>query len=665
MSHAFRKTLLAGLSLFAMAPAVHAQDQAGDKAPPPATNDDKPVEVVITGAGYHVTKDSLMSHIDVLSRAELDQKAASGIGDTLAYMPGIRSSSFAPGASRPMIRGLDGFRVLVLNNGMGVVDVSALSPDHAVPSSPTEAKRVEVLRGPSALAYGGNAIGGVVNVIDDRIPNQAPADGLEGTFAAQASSADSGVQAAINLKTGKGPWVFTFDAFRHTSQDYSTPVPPTLSPADTRDHQTNSATDMRNVGAGFSYVGEHGYGGLSYKTTDYTYGVAVNDDVEIELHQQRWDARAQHDIAFAGFTRLDAAAGYSDYHHAEIEDGHIGTQFFSTGSEARLALVRDNVGKVSGTIGISGFDRDFRAVGDEAFVPSTATSQAGIFTQYRYDAGPWGIEGGVRFDKTSLSSVGFARDFNTASGAVGGFYRPNDHGFIGLSLTRSERAPSEVELLANGPHEGTEQFILGDAAFKTEVGSSLELTGHWLIDSDNRFAVDAHIYASHFDRFIDLRPTGDSEDGLQVFQYVQTDADLHGLELEANTRLFDWRGQTFKLDASYDYVHGETAIGPVVRIPPQALTLKLESAGGGWKSYAEVRGVAARDKDLAAFETPTDGYVTVNLFTSYKLPQMSGATVYAELRNATDAEMREATSATKDSVVDPGRSLRVGLTWNF
>ena len=191
---AFKSCLLGGFSALALATAVHAQEAQ-----------ETPTEVVITGSGYHIPKDALMSHVDVVTRAQIDQKPAQGLGDMLAYMPGIRSSSFAPGASRPMIRGLDGFRVLVLNNGMGVVDVSALSPDHAVPSSPTEAKRIEVLRGPSALAYGGNAIGGIVNVIDDRISNLAPAKGYEGTLALQASSVDRGLQGAFDIKAGKGP----------------------------------------------------------------------------------------------------------------------------------------------------------------------------------------------------------------------------------------------------------------------------------------------------------------------------------------------------------------------------------------------------------------------------------------------------------------------------
>ncbi|HTM80908.1 TonB-dependent receptor [Asticcacaulis sp.] len=661
-----KSALFASLSVFALTLATGAA-HADEPVP------DQPTEVVITGSGYRISKDALMSHVDILTRDQIDQKPAAGLGDLLAYLPGIRSSSFAPGASRPMIRGLDGFRVLVLNNGMGVVDVSALSPDHAVPSSPTEAKRIEVLRGPSALAYGGNAIGGIVNVIDDRIPSQAPAKGYEGTVALQGSSVDQGLQGAFDIKAGKGPWVFTFDAFKHKTSDYSIPVPAeTLAfteaageAPDTSTKQHNSFQDMKNVGAGVSYIGDFGFVGLSYKKTDYLYGTAIDSGVSIDLHQTRWDARGAFNLNWAGFNRLDASAGYSDYDHAEIEDGALGTQFLSKGSEFRTALIRDGQGKWSGTVGLSGLKRDFEAIGDEAFVPSTTTKQAGVFSQYRYDDGAWGLEGGARVDDTRLTSAATAydKDFNTLSASFGGFYRPSDHSFVGLSLTRSERAPSDVELLADGPHAGTSQFIIGDPDFRTEIGYSLELTGHVVIDHDNRFAIDAHVYTSHFDNFIDLRPTGAVDDDLPVFQYVQTDADLYGLEIEANTRLFTLGAQAIALDVSYDYVHGQTSIGPIIRIPPQALTLKLESKGGKWDSYFEVRGVDARKDRLAAFETPTGGYVTANIFTSYKIrPDTS---LFAEVRNIGDVEMREATSSTKDAVVDPGRNLRVGLVYNF
>jgi iron complex outermembrane recepter protein len=665
-THAGVSALLLGAGMTAFAAA---------QAAPEAEADKPKEEIVVTGTGYRVSKEALLSHVDVLTRAQLEEKPAAGLGDTLAYLPGIRSSSFAPGASRPMIRGLDGVRVQVLNNGMGAIDVAALSPDHAVPSNPAEAKRIEVLRGPSALAYGGNAIGGIVNVIDDRIPSSVTTRAVEGTFSAQGSTVDRGKEAALTLKTGTGPWVFSLDGFKHKSFDYKTPVPPELKsfsdaegePADTRKSQTNAFQDMSNIGAGVAYVGAFGVVGLSAKSTDYTYGTAIEQDVSIGMTQKRYDALADMNINFAGFNHLKVQGGYSDYHHTEFEGEDVGTQFFSKGSELRAALSRDGQGDISGTVGINLGKRDFSALGEESFVPKSTTEQEGVFSQFRLDKSVFGFEGGVRWDQSKVSSdqVAFDRTFSTVSGAFGSFYRPNDHAFFGLSLTRAERAPTDVELLANGPHAATAQFIIGDANFKTELGYSLEANGHILIDAHNRLAVDAHVYTSRFDDFIDLRATGETEDGLPVFAYVQTNAKLYGLEFEAHGDLAKLHSQQLSFELGYDYVHGESDLGPISRIPPQAVTLKLLSAGALTKGHIEIRHVTDRKDDLAEFETPTKGYTTTNLFISRKLETFKGASVHAELRNAFDVEMREATSATKDAVVGPGRSLVVGLSYDF
>ncbi|ESQ73756.1 TonB-dependent receptor [Asticcacaulis sp. AC402] len=667
----FRRTrLVTSLSVLALSSAlvtaVHAQDV-----------EDAPVEVVITGTAYGVSKDALMSNVDILTRDDISRKPSQGLGAMLATLPGVRSSAFAPGASRPSIRGLDGFRVLVLNNGMGAVDASAVSPDHAVSTDPMEARRIEVLRGPSALIYGGNAIGGIVNIIDDRIATTVARPGVEGRVTAQASSVDKGTQLGFNAKTGTGPLVFTFDALRRTSEDYDTPVGPESrymtdsegEPRDIGDHQDNTAVDLENYGAGVSYIGDFGFIGLSAKTTDLHYGVPGHahgeeeGPVTIGLKQTRYDVRSQFNLAFAGFNKLQADGGYSDYEHTEFEGDETGTQFFSTGHELRVSLLRSQMGALSGTVGFNLSKRDFEAIGDEAFVPSTTTDEVGVFTQYRLDNGTWGVEGGARLDRKAIKAVtGFSRDFDNLSASLGGFWRPSDHAFFGLSLTRSERAPSDVELLADGPHAGTGAYELGNAAFDSEVGNSLELTGHWLMDEHSAFTLDAHLYTSNFDGFIDLRPTGEAQDGLPVFAYVQTGANFHGFELEGGGNLWSGHGQVLRLDLTYDYVHGKSDLGPIARIAPSALAARLSYEAPKWDAHAEVRHVADAN-DLAAFELPTDGYTAVNLFASYHL---TGATsVFAEVRNLTDTEIREHTSVQKDIVVGAGRSLRVGMIWNF
>lgn len=658
--------------------------------PSPPQKDEEITEIVVTGTAYGVSKDALMSNVDVLSRAAIDQKPAQGLGDMLASLPGVRSSAFAPGASRPVIRGLDGFRVLLLNNGMGAIDASAVSPDHATATDPVEAQRIEVLRGPSALIYGGNAIGGIVNIIDDRIASTPAKNGVEGRFTAQASSVDNGKQLGLNVKTGQGPWVFTADALKRKSDDYETPVGPEsrrLTDAegeepDTGDHQLNSAVDLSAYGAGLSYVGDFGFAGLSVKHTDTLYGVPGHSHgdeehdheeedheheeegpVTIGLKQTRYDFRSSFNIGFAGFNKLTADAGYTDYEHTEFEGDEVGTRFLSDGYEARVNLIRQKMGDVSGAVGFNLLERNFEAIGAEAFVPSSTTKEFGAYAQSRLDKGTWGIEGGLRGDRKEITSAGFSKDFDNLSGSLGGFWKPSDHSFFGLSVTRSERAPSDVELLADGPHAGTGAYEIGDATLDSEVGYSLEATGHWQMDHHSAFSFDAHLYSSKFDNFIDLRPTGDTEDGLPVYRYVQTDADFWGFELEGGVNLWNRGAQTVRLDLAYDFVRGKSDLGDIARIAPPAVTATLGYDGERWKSHVEVRHVTAADEHLAEFETPTDAYTAVNVFGSYWVnPKVS---VFAELRNATDEEIREHTSVQKDIMVGAGRNLRAGLTYRF
>jgi iron complex outermembrane recepter protein len=322
------------------------------------------------------------------------------------------------------------------------------------------------------------------------------------------------------------------------------------------------------------------------------------------------------------------------------------------------------MGELSGVVGFNYLNRDFEAIGEEAFVPSTNTQEAGLYAQYRLDKGLWGIEGGARLDTKKIKSdeVAFSKDFNSVSASLGGFWRPTDHNFFGLSLTRSERAPSEPELLANGPHAGTGAYEIGNPAIDSEIGYSLEATGHIMIDQHSRFSLDAHIYSSQFDGFIDLRPTGLVIDDLPVFVYTQTDATFSGIELEAGVNLWREGTRSVRLDMGYDYVKADSDLGNIARISPQSLSATLGYQGDRFDSHIEVRHVKKAD-NLAEFELPTRSYTAINLFTSY---QLSGPiSLFGEIRNLTNEEMREHTSAQKDILVGPARNFRGGLIWKF
>lgn len=648
-------------------------------------------EVVVTAAPYTVTLDSATTAVDILRRDDLDQAPSGGLGDVLAGVAGVRSTFFGPGASRPVIRGLSGPRVLVLSNGLGQVDASALSPDHAVATDPQEAERIEVLRGPSALAYGGSAIGGVVNVIDDRIAT-APIDGVKGRLLATGSTVDDGWMTSGALRAGLGAWVVSIDGARRKTKDYEVPTFPESRrqleadgeewPGPIDSEVENTFTELTAYGAGLSYVGERGYLGFSVKRTETDYGVpghaheheehegeegeehdAEEAAVAIDLEQTRYDLRGEYRMDLGLFEKVRFAGGYADYTHKELEGDEVGTRFFSEGWEGRLELIQAERNGWQGAVGVQGLWRDFEAQGEEAFVPPTKTKEFGVFTLQRYDRDGWGVEGGLRLERRELESTLGDRNFTAISGSLGGFIRPADGWFFSLSGSRTERAPSQEELFADGPHPATRSYERGDPGLDSEVSYSVDLTGHYSRDNWN---VDAHLFAAKYDGFIDLRPTGaEHEDShLPIHQFVQTDATFYGAEVEGSYRLWQDGERSFRLEATADYVHGKTDLGPPARIPPWSVTGRGVFEGDWWTGQLEVRRLGGQNR-VAALELPTDGYTMLNASVTFRPLDDKDFKVFVEGRNLTDAEAREHASFLKDIAPLPGRNLRVGVGYRF
>jgi iron complex outermembrane receptor protein len=639
----------------------------------PAVAQQKDVsEVVVTGAPYVVSLDSTTTSVDVVKREDLDAAAPGGLGDVLAGLPGVRSSFFGPGASRPVIRGLTGPRVLVLTNGVGMIDASSLSPDHQVATDPQEAERIEVLRGPSALAYGGSAIGGVVNIIDDRIPSTV-ADGFHGRLLGEGSSVDDGHMASGAVKLGAGNWVFSLDGLRKEGDDYEIPVPQISQrlaaaeglPAPDRDgtRVVNSALELSAYGGGVSYVGGQGYGGLSIKRTETTYGTVAEEDVTIGLRQTRVDAHGALDLDLGPFEKVKFAAGWADYKHTEFEGDEVGTTFLSKGYEARLELVQPDRGGWQGAVGFQGLHRDFDAIGEEALIPATKISEAGVFALQRLDKDSWGVEGGVRLDTRKLDSLVGERDFTNVSASVGAFARPAAGWFLGASASRSSRAPTEEELFALGPHPATAQYEVGDSGLGKEVSYSLDLTAHY---GDGPWDLDLHGFLVKYDGFIDLTPSGaeDAESGFPVFAFVQTGAKFYGMELEASYRLWRDGERSFQLESAADFVHGETDFGPAVRVPPWSVTGRAVFNGGWWSGKLEIRQVGDQDR-VAAFELPTDGYRTLNASLEFTPFENRDIRIFIDGRNLNDVEAREHASFLKDVAPLPGRNIRIGAGVKF
>lgn len=672
--HVTRALLLAAPAWAVLAAAAAAQN-------PPSEPADLG-EVIVTGAPFGVTDRASLLAVDVLDEEALGIAPAATLGDLVSGLPGVRSTAFSPGASRPVIRGLSGPRVQVLTNGLGMIDASSVSPDHQVAVDPAEARRIEIVRGPSTLVFGGSAIGGVVNIIDDRIPTQPAEGGVDGHVSAQYSSVDDGRSFGARLKANAGPLVLSLDGFTRDASDYDVPVFPESArllaeegeEAGDERSVANTFVELDQIGAGLSWIGPRGFLGASVRRVETTYGVPGHEHepdplapdaggVSIGLEQTRYDVRGELTFDAGPFSAARLSAGWADYAHTEFEGDEVGTQFFSEGAEGRLELIQRERGGWQGVVGAQLLDRTFDAVGDEAYVPRTEIAEQGLYTVQRYDRGRLGVEGGVRLDRRSLESPATKRDFTTVSASAGVFVRPSAPWFLGLSVARNERAPSEVELFAEGPHVATGAFEIGDADLDSEIATSIEGTAHF---AAGRFEADLHAYHADYDGFIDLRPTGqvDPDSDLPIFEYVQTQATFRGLEAEAQVSLWEDGDRSLVLSGAADWVRASSDLGPVARVPPWSATAGLDWTSRRFDAGLEVRHVGEQDR-TAAFERPTDSYTLVNLKGAVRPFADRDVTVFAEVHNLTDAEAREHASFQKDIAPLPGRNLRVGVTYRF
>lgn len=639
-------------------------------------------DVIVTATPYGVTQRATTIATDVLDEQALAVAPATSLGDLVNGMPGVRSTDFAPGASRPVIRGLSGPRVQVLTNGLGQIDASSVSPDHAVATDPGEATRIEIVRGPATLVYGGSAIGGVVNIIDNRIPEALPENGLEGRVATQYSSVDDGRGGSARVTAGLGRFAFTVDGVTRKTDDYDIPSPAisrVLAEAEGIERgeggtQPNSWSELNAWGVGGSYIGDKGFAGLSYKKTESEYGTVAEPEVFIELEQERWDARGEYRFDAGPFARVRGSYGHADYTHTEFEaPGEPGTIFNSDGWETRGELVQRERAGWNGAIGVQALERNFEAIGEEAFVPTVKVEEQGIYTVQRYDRDRYGFEGGLRYDRRTLNAVPIGetveieRQFDNWSASAAAFLRPRAGLFLGLSLSRTERAPSEVELFADGVHIATAAYETGDRDLDTEKVTTLEGSVH--LDK-GRFTGDLHLYKAWYDGFIDERATGDDfyfeeeDEYFPIFQFVQTDAEFHGFEVEAAYALWESGDSRLSLEGAADFVHADTDLGPAARIPPWSATARLAWTSTRWDLSGEVRHVGEQDR-LADFELPTEDYTMLNVSAAVRPFADRNVTVFAEAHNLTDEEAREHASFLKDIAPLPGRNLRVGVAYRF
>lgn len=652
--------------------------------------------IVVTSRPDAQALSEVAQAVTVLSGDELSLRIAPTLGETLATEPGVSSTYFGPGASRPVIRGLGGDRIRVLEDGVGVGDASNTSPDHAVSFEPLAAKSIEVVRGPATLLYGSNAVGGVVNVIDDRIPDVAPDHGVGGVVELLGASVSDERGGGASLKAGRGPLVFHGGFDRRLSKDLNIPGFAESAALRAQEEEEggehaeeeeafgllpNSAVQSTRGSVGASLVGRSGFFGASWTGFDTLYGVPGGHEeaapgeagpapaeeegpVRIDLRQRRVDFRGSRTVPFGAFRAAKVRFGLTDYEHQELEGEEVGTLFLNNAWEGRLELLHKPVGALSGSFGAQVASRDFEAIGAEAFVPPTETRTFALFAFEELGRGAWRGQLGGRFehqDVKALGDVGLERSFDGVSGSAGLLYRGTAGFGAALTLAYSEKVPNAEELYANGPHIATRAFEIGDPDFGKEKSLGLDLS---LNKRAGPVTGQLAFFLNRFEDYIYEQLTGEEEDGLQVVQFVQRDATFRGFEASAAVELLHAEPRHVDLEVQADYVRANLrglSEDPLPRIPPLRYGAALHYHDNHLTGRFEVRGVAEQDR-LSAKELPTEGYTFLNASLAYRF--FVGRTIL-QLRvqgnNLTDEEGRNHVSFLKDLVPLPGRDFRASL----
>lgn len=703
--------VIASLSTFAAAPAWSQTSTDGDN--------NEMDEVIVEAAALPRTVEQLAQPTQVLRGQELEKKISSSLGETLSLEPGVSSTFFGPAASRPVIRGQGGERVRMLSNGLDMIDASALSEDHQVSVDGILADRIEIIRGPATMLYGSGAAGGLVNVVDNRIIQQ-PLDGpFTGKLALNTDSALGEVAGAGYVAFGTDKIGVHLDYFRRDTDDYD--IPGFAESArfreleemeegdhdheddDDHDHEEeeargtveNSDSETEGAAAAISYTGDRGFIGVSFSTFDSNYGVVGHsheheeeedhddddhDDedhdeeeeeiVRIDLEQRRFDVRGG--IEFDGFIEsLNFRLAQNDYEHTEFEGDEVGTVFESDGIDSRIELRHASVGRLQGAFGFQYKNIDFNAVGDEAYVPQSDTTRTSLFAFEEFQASDtFRLQGSLRIEEQTIDGPTLAIDYDdTAVGAaLGGIWTASDSVTVALNYSWSERHPNSTELYADGPHVAVQRFELGSVTqgnglLDKELSNNLDLT---VRGNTERFDWTVTVFQNQIDDYINLAPTDDEDDGFQVFEYGQLDAEFYGYEAEARFQVFEQDTSGLRARIFSDYVHGQEDdnVGAYLPlIPPLRFGLGLDYSINQMSFGVEVIDVADQNK-VATNELPTDGYTLLNAEFTYSMAD-NGLFLFVKGRNLGDEEIRQHTSPLKDLAPLPGRAVQAGIRWDF
>ena len=653
--------------------------------------------VTVSASGLQLGASDMTTPATVLEGDELVRRREATLGETLNSEPGITSSHFGAGASRPIIRGMDGPRVKVLSDGAELHDASAISPDHAVVSEPLLATQIEVLRGPSALVYGSGAVGGVVNVLDAKVPTAMPAKGYEGSAELRGNTGARERAGAFALTGGAGNLAVHVEGVARDAGDYRVG---TGWAGGNKVLGSFNRTDTGSVG--LSWVGDRGYLGAAYTRQTARYGLPGHNhsfegchthgdhlhcgepghgdgdehdhghDAEhgevpvVDLRSERLDIRGELRSPLAGFSVLRLRVGVTDYVHDEVEDGAISTTFKNKAYDTRIELQHEPVAGFKGLIGLQTSQRKFSADGDEAYVQPTITRKLGLFAleEYRLNNwhGDWRFEAALRHDRQTATAQTseIERSHNGTSASLGAVWKFRPGYQVGTSLTRASRAPTAEELYAQGLHMATSTYERGNANLRAETSQNIDLSLR-KTSGDTTFGVS--VFHHRIRNYIYGR-TLDEVDGLQLLQYTQANANFTGIEGQVRQRLS--RNLSITLFGDTVRARLNAGGGLLPRIPATRAGVRLNANWQAWDGQIEWVQVARQNR-VAAFETATPGYGVLNVGVNYNGQFNSGTPwqVYVKANNLTDRLAYAHTSFIKKAAPLMGRNVTVGVKVAF
>lgn len=626
----------------------------------------------------------LIQPASVLQGQELEARKAATLGESLAGLPGVQQTQFGAGASRPVIRGQEGARVQVLSEGIASMDASTLSVDHATTIEPFLADQIEVLRGPATLLYGAGAVGGVVNVIDGRIAEEAAAAPLSGRAQFGVDSVADSRFGMARIEAGNARFVLRADGYHRDADDYEIPGHAERAEGEHADEGDgglveNSAVLTRGGALGASLIGESGFIGVAVSGHRSRYGIPGHAHAEegaakegeeeeavvLDLDQARVDLKAGIDQPFPGAESLRVRLGHNDYEHVELEGAEIGTRFRNRETSGRVDLVHADLGGWRGAIGLSASGRDFAAVGEEAFVPPSDSRQWGLFVVERRSFGDLTVELGARHDRQHITPAGGLEDgdHHGTSLSAGAGWAFADGYSLHVGLDRAARLPTAEELYSDGPHAATGAYEIGDAdldpEFATQAEIGLKLRGE-------RFNASFDLYSARLDDFIYLADTGSEADGLPVRQWTQADARFSGFEAEGSWHLAETAIGHFDLRGFGDRVRARLARGgDLPRIPQSRLGAELRWHHQAWQASLGATRYFEQER-VAEYETPSGGFTLWNAHVGYAFEAgASSVELYLKGENLGDEEARLHTSALKDRAPLPGRNVSGGVRVYF